>query len=84
MIYWTRLGDYLPDTDRDQRVDRLKTSMKGIIADGLLARFSVTGADPSASFAILAEFIPALLLAVAPARRAAFVGTSLAQAMPKA
>jgi EpsI family protein len=83
IIYWTRLGDYLPDTERKQRIDRLRTSMQGIIADGLLARFSVTGTDPSVSFAVLTQFIPLLLLAVAPARRPAFIGASLAQAVAK-
>jgi EpsI family protein len=84
IVYWTRLGDYLPDSASKQRLDRLKTSMEGIIADGLLARFSIIGPDPSRSFVVLNEFIRALLLSVNPTRRPAFVGTSLARALAAA
>jgi len=84
IVYWTRLGDYLPDSATKQRLDRLKTSMEGIIADGLLARFSIIGPDPSRSFVVLNDFIRTLLLSVSPTRRPAFVGTSLARALAAA
>jgi len=81
IVYWTRLGDYLPDSASKQRLDRLKTSMEGIVADGLLARFSIVGPDPSRSFYVLSEFIRTLLLTVNPTHRPAFVGTSLTRAL---
>ncbi|MGH6987286.1 MAG: exosortase-associated protein EpsI, V-type [Caulobacteraceae bacterium] len=81
IIYWSRLGEYLPIDGRQQRVDRLDTAMKGIVADGLLARFSTYGDDPQAALGVVASFIPALVRAVAPASRAALIGTGRAQAM---
>ena len=43
IIYWTRLGEFMPADGTEQRLDRLKTAMDGYIADGILARFSALG-----------------------------------------
>lgn len=81
ILYWTRLGEYLPDTSDKQRKVRLETAMQGFIADGALFRFSVAGADSEAAFRLLGEFVPALLAAVPPGKRQALVGTELAKIM---
>lgn len=78
VIYWVRMGEKLPNTERAQRVARLQTAIEGIVADGLLARLSVTTADQSAALAMIGGFVPALLSAVDPGNRAAFVGTARA------
>jgi EpsI family protein len=81
IIYWTRLGEYLPVSGAEQRLDRLKTAMAGYIADGLLARFSILGSDADADMASLEGFIQRLIKAVPLPGRSAFVGTRLAQTM---
>jgi EpsI family protein len=82
ILYWSRLGEYLPTTGSEQRLDQLKTAVAGYIADGLLARFSVIdNVHPDSAFAAMAGFIPALVRAVAPAHRAALIGTGLAARM---
>ena len=81
IIYWSRLGEYLPLTRKEQQVDRLRTAMKGDIADGLLARFSVVGADPDASIAAMRRFIPALVMAVNARQRDLLIGSERASAL---
>jgi EpsI family protein len=81
IIYWSRLGEYLPIDRRQQQIDRLETAMHGDIADGLLARFSVLGPDPAASVGVLERFIPALVLAVLAGQRDVLIGSQRATAL---
>ena len=78
IVYWTRLGEYLPLDRRQQQFDRLQTAIHGEIADGLLYRLSVGGGDPDAAAGVIQAFIPQLIRAVAPANRAVLVGTERA------
>jgi EpsI family protein len=77
IIYWTRLGEYLPTTSGEQRKARLLTGMKGYIPDGGLFRFSTGGGDPETAFSVLERFLPEMILAIAPARRVGLLGTRL-------
>jgi EpsI family protein len=78
IIYWSRLGEFLPVDRRAQQIDRMRTALKGEIADGLLARFSIVGPDVERSLATLRIFIPKLVLAVAPDRRGVLIGSERA------
>jgi len=84
IVYWTRLGEFLPVEAHEQRMDRLKTAVAGYVADGILARCSALGSDPTLAFASMAAFIPALIEAVAGNARAALIGTRLAAAVAAA
>jgi EpsI family protein len=84
ILYWTRLGEYLPVDGISQRIDRLKTSMHGDITDGLLARFSYLGPDPNEAFGVIEPFVRTLIKAIAPVHRSALIGTSLASAVGQA
>ena len=78
ITYWTRIGDYLPTTRREQRTMRLREQFAGIVPDGILVRLS-TVADPTpATFAALAAFARAFVLAVHPADRGILVGPTIA------
>lgn len=81
IIYWARLGEYLPASSGEQRKVRLQTAMEGYVPDGALIRFSIVGDDSAAAFRTLEQFIPALLASVATDRRPALVGTRLAKTM---
>jgi EpsI family protein len=81
IIYWTRLGEYLPLDGAQQRYDRLKTAIDGYVADGLLARFSAIGDDAGKTMAILERFIPAMLRSVPAASRIGLIGTERARGM---
>lgn len=77
ILYWARLGEYLPAGPEAQRSARLLTSMKGFIPDGALFRFSSVRRDDGA-FAMLEGFIAAMIRAVPATSRPALVGTKIA------
>ena len=83
IVYWTRLGEFLPTSESEQRLDRVKTALRGVVSDGLLARFSLVGDDAVGAAQTIQSFIVTFLRAVGSSHRAAFVGTSLAQAMAR-
>jgi EpsI family protein len=78
IVYWSRLGEFLPTDRKQQQWDRMLTAMHGVIADGLLARFSMIGLDPAACQTVLTTFIAELVLAVAAARRPILIGAGRA------
>jgi EpsI family protein len=81
VIYWSRLGEYLPRSGGEQRADRLKIGLQGVIPDGVLARFSLVSTDGAQHWSTLETFIPELLLALTPAARRVLVGAERAQAI---
>jgi EpsI family protein len=83
VVYWVRMGENLPNTEQAQRVVRLQTAMQGFVADGLLARFSVSTTDDDAALAIIGGFVQSLLGAVDATNRAAFIGTARAALMAR-
>jgi len=83
VIYWVRMGESLPNTEQGQRVVRLRTAMEGLVADGLLARFSVASSDENAAQATIGSFVSALLAAVDAGTRPAFIGTARAGLMAR-
>ncbi len=84
VVYWTRLGEFLPVTGNEQRLDRLKTSFQGLVADGLMARFSTVGADADGSFQLIRGFAPELIRATRAQFRPALIGTRLSLALKSA
>jgi EpsI family protein len=80
-IYWTRLGEYLPVSGTEQRLDRLRTAVAGYIPDGLLARFSTESSEPARMLPVISEFIQDLVLAVQPAARRPLIGSARATAL---
>lgn len=84
VVYWTRMGEFLPISGGEQREDRFRIAAQGIIPDGLLARFSAVGADPNDAWRELEDFIPELLKAVVPDKRQVLIGTERSRAMRSA
>jgi EpsI family protein len=82
VVYWTRLGETLPQTASDQRWARLKTAMEGYVGDGVLVRASMVRLDPDQDgFATLSTFMREMIVATKPAERAALIGSERAQAL---
>lgn len=81
IVYWTRLGEYLPNSAGEQKLDRLRSAMTGYIPDGALFRFSDVSIDAETSFGRIDAFIRDLVTAIKPAQRRAVLGTKLADAM---
>ena len=78
VLYWTRLGEYLPQSRREQQVDRLRTALHGEIGDGVLMRLSVDSPDAAGAVLLMQRFTSTLVLAMAPGDRAALIGTERA------
>jgi len=78
ILYWTRIGERLPQSDGEQRTARFRNALDGYIADGILFRCSALG-NSAACFKMLNAFVPALLNATPAEVRPALVGTRLAQ-----
>lgn len=77
IVYWTRLGEYLPRSAGDQRRDRLKTAMEGIIGDGVLVRASTLRQSPDipAKYDRLNDFMSALIASMPARNRPGFIGS---------
>jgi EpsI family protein len=78
IVYWTRLGERLPQSGGEQREARLANAMQGFVADGILVRASVLG-ETGPAFATLSDFLPQMLKATRKDLRPALIGTSLSQ-----
>ncbi len=83
ITYWTRIGDFLPTTRREQREMRLREQFAGIVPDGILVRLSTVAEPTPVTFAALAAFGRAFILAVRPADRSILVGPSLAAGLAR-
>lgn len=84
IVYWSRIGEFLPVSRREQRRDRLRASLSGYVADGLLARFSALGENTPASLRLLEGFIVSLVAAVPASARDALIGSERAKALANA
>jgi EpsI family protein len=81
MLYWTRLGEYLPTTAGEQRRDRLAAAMDGYVADGVLVRVSMVREGEEPDWARLNGFVAAMMKATPNNGRVALVGTERAKAL---
>jgi EpsI family protein len=82
VIYWSRLGEFFPQSADQQKMARIKTTLKGVVADGVLARFSTANVYPEFGWTILSGFIDEFLAATAAPQRKALIGTERADAWP--
>lgn len=77
IVYWTRVGSYLPTTASEQRSDRLKAAFSGYVGDGMLVRASALRPASAPVHARVADFLEALLTNVSPLSRRALIGPGL-------
>lgn len=78
IVYWTRLGEMLPQTGGEQRIARLHNAMQGYVPDGILVRCSVLG-ETQPAFGVADRFIKSMLPAIPAQKRPALVGTDLSR-----
>ncbi len=78
ILYWTRIGEHLPQSNRAQRLVRLEDQIDGLIPDGVLVRISTLDADDAAAIGHAQAFARAMLGAMTPLGRRALVGSRLA------
>lgn len=79
--YWTRVGEYLPQSGRDQAIDKVKIALAGEIPDGVLVRISSLETEATAGYALNQRFAAAMLSAFDPAGRPALIGSERAKSL---
>jgi EpsI family protein len=75
--YWTRIGEYLPQSGEEQRSAKLRTAFRGIIPDGILVRISNLQPTAEEGFAVNARFVAQLIEAMPKQGLPALVGTQI-------
>lgn len=73
ILYWTRVGNRVPASWRDQKIAVAEQNLHGIIPDAILVRVSTVSNDAAAARATLEAFAAALVASVPPARRSVFI-----------
>ena len=81
IVYWSRIGEALPLDGQQQRRERLRIAMQGIIPDGVLVRFSSRSIEAGGTWPEITKFAAALMQAMPSERRAALIGTRRAAAL---
>jgi EpsI family protein len=84
ITYWTRIGEYLPVSNSEQREMKLRTAFQGIIPDGVLVRLSNVVGDAAAAFALNERFAADLVQAIRPRHRAALISSDKARQLERA
>jgi EpsI family protein len=78
ILYWTRVGDFLPASGNEQRLMKLRSEMRGYVADGVLVRLSSIGEPSPEVFGALHRFARDMLAATYQPALPALVGRPLA------
>lgn len=73
MLYWTRVGNEMPLSWRDQRVAVAEANLRGLIPDAVLVRISTRRADARLAQSTLERFAADLIAALPANRRPVLV-----------
>ena len=73
LVYWTRIGDRLPKSWREQRMVVAMDNLRRIIPDAIMVRVSTFGNDKARALASMDEFIVSLMSSVSPQVRRVFI-----------
>jgi EpsI family protein len=76
ILYWARVGEYLPQTGNEQLLARLKSQIAGFIVDGVLVRISNVTSEADDGLAINRDFARQLVEALPKPLLAPLLGTS--------
>ncbi len=74
IVYWTRVGEHLPQSWTQQRLAVAMDNLRGIIPDAVMVRVSTYGNDKAAALAEIDDFIRTMIGSVAPSARRVFIG----------
>jgi EpsI family protein len=74
VLYWTRIGNFLPVSWVEQRVAVMRNSLTGYIPDGLLVRMSVVSENADQAQQMIDAFARTMLERIGPGGRAKLIG----------
>jgi len=66
IVYWTRVGDQIPSSWREQKLAVAEQNLRGVIPDAILIRVSTRDDDDSAALARIDDFIRSMFRSVSP------------------
>ena len=69
LLYWTRIGDHLPTTWRQQRLAVAMDNLRRIIPDAVMVRVSTLGNDRTGALAGMDDFITSMMESISPQLR---------------
>lgn len=73
VIYWTRIGNSMPASWKQQRIAVAEQNLRGILPDAILVRVSTVRNDADGARATLQSFVRSLINAVPPNRRSVLI-----------
>lgn len=73
VVYWTRIGNTLPMSWKEQKLAVAEQNLKGIIPDAILVRVSTVTDDAAAGRAAIDNFVRTMIGAIPPNRRSVFI-----------
>jgi EpsI family protein len=73
IIYWTRVGDRIPTTWKEQKLDVAEENLRGIIPDAVLVRVSTVSGDEAGARATLDQFTRMLIGSLPVSRQAVLI-----------
>jgi EpsI family protein len=74
IVYWTRVGQHLPQSWTQQRLAVAMDNLRGLVPDAVMVRVSTYGNDKVAALAEIDDFIRTMIGSVAPSARRVFIG----------
>jgi EpsI family protein len=73
LAYWTRVGDHMPTTWRQQRLAIAMDNLQRQIPDAVMVRVSTLSNDKASALGSIDDFIRAMLSSVTPELRRVFI-----------
>lgn len=74
IVYWTRVGENLPQSWTQQRLAVAMDNLRGVIPDAVMVRVSTYGNDKAAALAEIDDFVRTMIGSVAPSARRVLIG----------
>lgn len=73
VVYWTRIGNKIPASWRQQKLAVAEQNLSGIIPDAILVRVSCVTDDANAARATIDAFVRTMINSIPPNRRSVFI-----------
>jgi EpsI family protein len=73
IVYWTRIGNRVPSSWRQQKLAVAEQNLQGIVPDAILVRISCASDDPRVALATIDRFVQAMIASIPPERRSVFI-----------
>jgi EpsI family protein len=75
VVYWTRVGDRIPTSWTQQKLDVAELNLKGLIPDAVLVRVSCVTSDSDVARSTIDNFVRTFVASVPPSRRSVFIAS---------